>query len=292
MENQIIKQPTEIEIQNQISTMQFVSFNAREILIAANTGIKIRDLDDIEPIKQSLRYIFALIGLKAENLPSDLQKAVLIDFIKSEMKSFNTEEMKLAFRMAAAQKLNVDLTHYQNFNAVYFADVMNAFQKMKNSAQKEFNQQKNELDVPVEPTPETKKRLFWQFVDDCIVKKWIEYNEKHSINWGTISTRTVFETLENELGLIALTINEKREIYLRAEPIVKGELKSKSFNKLSQVQHARKIIETIENGERHIEFNDMVQSKAREIAIREYFEKLKNNNIDFIEIIETLKLKQ
>jgi len=272
--------------------MQFVSFNAREILVAANTGIKIRDLDDVEPIKQSLRYIFALIGLKAENLPSDLQKAVLIDFIKSEMKSFNTEEMKLAFRMAAAQKLNVDLTHYQNFNAVYFADVMNAYQKMKNSAQKEFNQQKNELTEPIEPTSETKKRLFWQFVDDCIVKKWIEFNEKHSINWGTISTRTVFETLENELGLIALTINEKRDIYLRAEPIVKGELKSKSFNKLSQVQHARKIIETIENGERHIEFNDMVQTKSREIAIREYFEKLKNNNIDFIDIIETLKLKQ
>lgn len=293
MENQIIKQQTfELEIQNQISTMQFVTFNAREMIVAANQGIKIRDLDDVEPIKQSLRYIFALIGLKAENLPSELQKTVLIDFIKTEMKQFNTEEMKLAFRMAAAQKLNVDLTHYQNFNAVYLSDVMNAFQTMRNSALKEFNQQMKANEKPIEPTPELKRKLFWEFVNDCIVQKWIEFKKRNTINWGAISVRLVFDTLENELGLIALTINEKREIYLRAEPIVKSELKNSSFNSLSKVQQARKIIETIENGERHIDFNDMVQTKSREIAIREYFEKLKIHNIDFVEIIETLKLKK
>ena len=67
---------------NQQSKTNFAISKKTEIKKAISQEVKIRDLDNDEPIKQVLRYIFALVGLKPDQIPGDIEKAVLLNFIR------------------------------------------------------------------------------------------------------------------------------------------------------------------------------------------------------------------
>lgn len=75
----------------------------------------------------ALRYVFALIGLRANNIPNEAEKAVLIDFIFSNYGNHTPAEIKLAFQMAIAGRLDVDARHFENFTPAYFSTIMNAY---------------------------------------------------------------------------------------------------------------------------------------------------------------------
>lgn len=78
-----------------------------------------------EDLKQCLRYIFALIGLK--NVPSNELKILLHEFIRQNYGGHTAAEIRLAFEMAVTGKLDVDPVCYENFSPLYFASIMNAF---------------------------------------------------------------------------------------------------------------------------------------------------------------------
>lgn len=92
-------------------------------------GNKICQLLDIEPIKQSLRYAFMLVGLRANNLPSEEEKAVLINFILKNYGGHTPEEIRLAFEMAVSGELGIDPNCYENFSVLYFSKIMNAYRE-------------------------------------------------------------------------------------------------------------------------------------------------------------------
>jgi len=83
------------------------------------------------PIKSALKYIFGLTGLKAENLPNDEQRIILLEFIRTEFKNWTCDEFVNAFRLLVAGHLDFDGNHYQNFNAMYFSNVMAAYKAKK-----------------------------------------------------------------------------------------------------------------------------------------------------------------
>lgn len=90
-----------------------------------------------------------LVGLRANNLPDDLEKTVLINFIQSNYGGHTIAEIRLAFELAINGQLelkNEEITSYENFSVLYFSRIMNAYQKW--SAQ-EFKQV-----VKVEPPPQ------------------------------------------------------------------------------------------------------------------------------------------
>ena len=238
-----------------------MSFKGREIVSAAQSGVRMKIMDDIEPIKQSLRYVFALIGLKPENLPSDLQKHVLIEFIQSELGEFTAEEIKLAFRMAVAGHFN------------------------------EHRQRMAEMETAIEPSEETKKQMFWSFVDVCILKKWDEFIKTNTIDWSFISINNVFNVLEINFKLIQLSADEKMEIAKRAKKIVQSSIENPSCDTVQQIRDFRKLREKLENGEMPDDVASMTVRKSREIAIREFFEKMRDNFIDLRETIESIKSK-
>jgi len=80
-----------------------------------------------DTIKQALRYSMLLVGLRGNNLPTEEEKFVLTNFVKSNFGNNTCEEIKLAFEMAVAGKLNVDAKCYENFSCEYFGRIMNAY---------------------------------------------------------------------------------------------------------------------------------------------------------------------
>lgn len=99
---------------------------------------KICHLKEIEPIKEVLRYVMVLVGLRAQNFPNEAEKAVLLDFIIKNYGGHTPSEIKLAFTMALQGKLSLDggfsVICYENFSVVYFAGVMNAYRQWAKEA--------------------------------------------------------------------------------------------------------------------------------------------------------------
>lgn len=93
----------------------------------------------IENIKQVLRLVMIKIGLRANNWPSEEEKVVLIDHIYENFGGHTPEEIRLAFEMAIAGKLELkpdDVKCYENFSCAYFSTIMNAYRLWASQAYK------------------------------------------------------------------------------------------------------------------------------------------------------------
>jgi len=83
-----------------------------------------------ENLKQALRYIFVLVGLKAQNYPVEEEKILLHEFIFENYGGHTPAELKLAFKLAITRKLDLkpeQVVCYENFSIAYFSRIMGAY---------------------------------------------------------------------------------------------------------------------------------------------------------------------
>jgi hypothetical protein len=90
-----------------------------------------------EDISQALRYVMVKVGLRATNFPNALEKEILLKHIQENYGGHTVAEIRLAFEMAIAGKLEVDANCYENFSCLYFSNVMNAYRKWAKEEYKE-----------------------------------------------------------------------------------------------------------------------------------------------------------
>jgi hypothetical protein len=97
-------------------------------------------------MKLALKYIFILVGLRAQNYPANEEKQLLHAFIFKNYGGHTPEEIKLAWDLAIMQKLNIrpeDVTCYENFSIAYFSKIMEAYREWA-------KEQVKQLPAPVE----------------------------------------------------------------------------------------------------------------------------------------------
>lgn len=129
---------------------------AQIIQEARHTGILIRDLPPgteeepyPEPIKQSLRYCMLLVGIRAQNMPDEEEKGVLIDFIREHYSGHTSLEIKIAFDMAVSGQLDIDdVKCYENFSCEYLARIMSAYRKKAAVEVKQIKMPENDEKEP------------------------------------------------------------------------------------------------------------------------------------------------
>lgn len=80
-----------------------------------------------EDLKNCLRYVFALVGIRGQNLPVDEEKEFLHQYIRAHYGEHSADEIRMAFDLAVQGKLDVDARTFENFSVAYFASIMNAF---------------------------------------------------------------------------------------------------------------------------------------------------------------------
>jgi hypothetical protein len=98
----------------------------------ALTEKKLWHCDGEEEMKQALRYIFILVGLRAQNYPAGVEKQLLHAYIYKNYGGHTPAELKLAFEMALQNKLSLrleDVTCYENFSIAYFSRIMEAYRE-------------------------------------------------------------------------------------------------------------------------------------------------------------------
>lgn len=84
-----------------------------------------------QELTQLIAYLLNLTGVNADRFPEPVQMIVLLDFIKLTYPGNTLQEVKLAFQMALAGKLELpkDYGHYQNFSSAYFGQTMAAYRQ-------------------------------------------------------------------------------------------------------------------------------------------------------------------
>jgi hypothetical protein len=97
-----------------------------DVILQAQSTQSLR-LRNEEDLKQVLRYAMVLVGLRGNNMPTEEEKFVLLNFIRSNFGNQTPEEIKLAFDWAVSGKLNVDAKCYENFSCEYFGRIMKAY---------------------------------------------------------------------------------------------------------------------------------------------------------------------
>lgn len=123
-------------------------------------------LNDLEPLKQALRYVMLLVGLRAINFPDEAEKEILMIYIQKHYGGHSPEEIKLAFEMAINGELEIalnDVKCYENFSVIYFSSIMNAYRKW--SAQ-QYNQSIKE--------PAPKQRIYSDDENDNLHRQDVE----------------------------------------------------------------------------------------------------------------------
>lgn len=117
-------------------------------LVKAVTEKKIYQLSNIGDLEAALRYCMVLVGIRANNLPTPEEKAILIRHITKHYSGHTVAEIRLAFEMAIAGELDVsseDVKAYENFTPVYFSQIINSYRRW--SAQ-EFKQNIKSIEPP------------------------------------------------------------------------------------------------------------------------------------------------
>lgn len=130
------------------------SAEANLILQAQSTqSLRLRHEEDI---KQVLRYSMLLVGLRGNNMPSEEEKFVLLNFIRSNFGNQTPEEIKLAFEWAVAGKFEIDVKCYENFSCEYFGRIMKAYIEM---ARQETKSVKREPEIVSPPPSDEQQRI-------------------------------------------------------------------------------------------------------------------------------------
>ena len=149
-------------------------------IFAASTKMQIADIDDgtlIAKTGQMFRFIAMDVGYIIPTNPEDWAYICtrLLDILKKYYSQMTLADIKLAFELATTGELddylpkdsqgNPDKKHYQQFNADYFAKILNAYRRKQNGvihkAYKALPEPKKEL------TPEEKRYYHNQTVARC-----------------------------------------------------------------------------------------------------------------------------
>lgn len=149
-------------------------------IFAASTKMQIADIDDdtlIAKTGQMFRFIAMDVGYIIPTNSEDWAYICtrLLDILKKYYSQMTLADIKLAFELATTGELddylpkdsqgNPDKKHYQQFNADYFAKILNAYRRKQNGvihkAYKALPEPKKEL------TPEEKRYYHNQSVARC-----------------------------------------------------------------------------------------------------------------------------
>ncbi len=224
----------------------------------AITGLKVAQIS-IDDLSNTIRTCMLLVGIRAANIPNTEEKRFLLDFIKSNFAQHTPEEIKLAFTMAVAGKLSVEVNCYENFSCEYFGRIMAAYRKWAASEIKQ---------IP-DKTPEIRgieTAVNWEPIWQDVIQAARE---------NRIETKIIAEPLYNyliEIGLMNLEPEEKWVNIERARSNYIAELSD------SLIPCDKRVLLQLkeEKWDRYRELREKVVIRAKVFAVRNLATKMAN----------------
>ena len=137
------------------------------------------------------------VGIRANNLPNDIEKLVLFEHIQQNYGEHRLDEIRLAFDMAIMEKLAdsegevINPNSFENFCCAYFSKIMTGY---RNWSAQEFKQ----VDKPEMP----KQRIFTQDELDDSAREDVERQYGLFVRGIEIKNTLINEPILRKDGLI------------------------------------------------------------------------------------------
>jgi len=241
-----------------------------ERVVTSYHAKKIRDgVTDIE-IKETLLMIFALIGIPQERFPDKAQESVLLGYIRNHLSHYSLKDFRLAFEVGVDRKLDVDITHFNNFNSLYLSNVLQSFSRFRAKwISTHSKEQKRELTFD-EQDEISKKYILLDFLyfknGDKIIFHQSVYKflrRKRALKWDTENSHIL-----GKFGRDYLVVTEAAEILTIANRMLRDE---KMIAKTTRHHIDSAFTKLIDTGEG---FDEVLKNYARRITVQKYYQML------------------
>jgi hypothetical protein len=194
-------------------------------LMLASKGQTLR-LSDENELKQVLRYSMLLVGLRANNMPNDEEKFVLINFIKTNFANVTIAQIKLAFDMAVAGKLGVDAKCYENFSCEFFGRIMASYLIFSSEETRIIAQRKVEDEPLTKPSDAELKAQAIEIINDFADKLKASKESGKKFTWIIGGLSELYKMLVS-FGIQTISKEEMLEIW-RKNAAIKDEEERKN----------------------------------------------------------------
>jgi hypothetical protein len=183
----------------------------------ASKGHTLR-LSDENDLKQVLRYSMLLVGLRANNMPTEEEKFVLINFIKTNFANVTIAQIKLAFDMAVAGKLQVDAKCYENFSCEFFGRIMSSYLQFSAEETRIISQRKFEDEPLPKPSDEELKAQAIDIINDFADKLKESKETGKKFTWIAGGLSELYKMLVS-FGIQTISKEEMLEIWRKSARI-------------------------------------------------------------------------
>lgn len=151
-----------------------------------------------------------LVGLRGNNMPTEEEKFVLLNFIRSNFGNQTPEEIKLAFELAVSGKLGIDAKCYENFSCEYFGRIMKAY---IDYARQETITVVKEIEVPKEIPSDADLKMAAINSANMYSQEMIRCHERNiKMNWLAGGLHVLYDYLV-KFGIYEANAEDKMRIY-------------------------------------------------------------------------------
>lgn len=221
----------------------------------------------IQEIKGALKIVMLKVGIKENDLPTEEEKAVLIDHILLNYGNHTPAEIKLAFDMALAGKLE-DINHkgepieldvacyFGNFTCLYFSKIMNAYRMW---AKQTYKQLKMEQQIPMEEMETI------DVVD--MIATW-----KNDPKLNMLLIPLFFYDFLKDTDMISLTDEQKWEWWRKGKESIKADLISaiQDGNDKTAAFEWKEFQECEQTKKWNYVMNERISARAKRLIVYEY----------------------
>lgn len=187
----------------------------------ASKGQTLR-VSDENDLKQVLRYSMLLVGLRANNMPTEEEKFVLINFIKTNFANVTIAQIKLAFDMAVAGKLQVDAKCFENFSCEFFGRIMATYLQFSAEETRIISQRKVEEGTLPKPSDAELKAQAIQIINDFADQVKANKENGKNFTWIAGGLSELYKMLVS-FGIQTISKEEMLEIWRKNAGIVDEE---------------------------------------------------------------------
>lgn len=222
--------------------------------------------EEIDKVIMTLQWCFAFLGIRAENLPDEAGRLVLLDYMTANIRNYSILDIKNAFTLYVQGKLDFHDGHFQNFSVLFLENVLQSYRRYVVNLPKKPAEKLPELP---EPSPEEQEK---RMIEGCI-RLFDEYKATGEVNdYGNI----YYDFLDRK-KLIQLSYKAKWNTYHRAESELKNEAISMAMSYKGN-DAVKSILNEIESNRGNI-----IVNRAKKIALAVVFDGL--NSVEFNKII-------
>jgi len=227
-------------------------------------------------IGKAIALVLADIGLKT--IPDQLAQKRMIHYLLTYYQDLSFEEIVKAFELALVGRFDVNIEHYDSFDIKYLTQILNAYRKYRKGLNQRMNSSKQIGEH--QPTEEENRVSRIDFFRQ--IEKSYQVYEKTG-NFNILMPWFVYDKLLN-YNVLQVSENEWNTYQEQAEKSYKQLLQTpKSLNQRREFQT---ILQNFDTTKFTYPFElYRIRNIAKENALRDFFEKLKNSKTEFNEIL-------